>query len=281
MSVQVIHTGFYTTIQDSGRTGYRHWGVPVSGPMDRESFALANALLDNSETAAVLECTISGPTLLFNAPTRVAVAGGPIEIRLNGVEVEMCKAIDCDLGTILEFGKITKGVRSYIAFEGGLATPKTLGSRSQYFPVTEYKKLQKGMVLPLRPHTTALPKIMQVPSTNWIGTTETLNVLKGPDWGRISEQHQTQLLSEKFSIGSNDRMGYQLKGALSKNNYGLPSSFVLPGTVQLTPEGTLLVAMADGQVTGGYPRVFMLSGNEVSKLAQLRTGKTIRFEGCD
>jgi len=275
--VQVIQPGFYTTVQDGGRKDYRHWGVPISGPMDHLNFTLANSLLGNPPEAALLECTLHGPTLLFNAPSRVVVTGAPIELLRDGQPMPMYHAIDCDLGTVLTLGKMTVGMRSYIAFQGGLATQKILGSHSYYFPVTPEKVLEKGVLLPLKPMDKKIFQSIPEPPTQWIGTARELMMLPGPDWAKLPTRLQDQIMSSDFKIGSNDRMGYQIKGGLPTNHFSFPSSFVLPGTVQLTPEGSLLVAMADGQVTGGYPRILFLETPEAAKLAQLRTGQSLCF----
>jgi biotin-dependent carboxylase-like uncharacterized protein len=279
--VQVIQPGFYTTVQDGGRKDYRHWGVSISGPMDHLNFTLANSMLGNPLEAALLECTLYGPTLLFNAPSRVVVTGAPIELLRDGQPMPMYQVIDCDLGTVLTLGKMTVGMRSYIAFQGGLATQKILGSQSYYFPVTPEKVIEKGALLPLKSVLKSVDKMdlrpLSVPPTEWIGTARELTVLPGPDWAKLPAQLQDQIMSSDFKIGSNDRMGYQIKGGLPTNRFSFPSSFVLPGTVQLTPEGSLLVAMADGQVTGGYPRILFLETPEAAKLAQLRTGQSLRF----
>ena len=274
----VIATGFYSSLQDEGRFGYRHWGIPVSGPVDAVHFHYANALVGNLSNATAIECTLEGPTLLCNHDTIFAVAGAPMEITKNDKEVPMNTPISCVVGDILSFGKMASGMRSYIAFAGGVQTEIYFGSRSYFYPVSPQGTLEKGQLLPLKDiKKYKLPK-KTFPPPVW-PTAEVLKITTtyGPDWHSLSKSVQKALITETFTVGSNNRMGYQLEGASITHQLHLPSSFVLAGTLQLTPNGKLLVAMADGQVTGGYPRALLLDEVSLAALAQTRTGEKVKI----
>ena len=141
---KVIESGFYTSIQDCGRQGWRSKGVPLSGPMDRASFNRANRIVGNVPGLASLEITLSGPTLLFNDPVWVAASGAPLSLFHNDKEQRMGFPFLCDLGDILRIGKIEKGARAYLSFLGGLQCRKYLGSASQFAPITPNGRLEKG-----------------------------------------------------------------------------------------------------------------------------------------
>ena len=274
----VISTGFYSSLQDQGRFGHRHWGIPVSGPVDEVHFHYANALVGNPSNATAIECTLDGPTLLCNQYITFAVAGAPMKIIKNDKEVPMNTPISCVLGDILSFGKMTEGMRSYIAFAGGVQSEIYFGSRSYFYPVSPQGTLKKGQALPLNDiEKYILPKKISPPPAWHTAAVLKITTTFGPDWHRLSKSIQKALIAGTYTVGSNNRMGYQLEGTSITHQLQLPSSFVLPGTLQLTPSGKLLVAMADGQVTGGYPRAFLLDAASTAALAQTRTGEKVKI----
>ena len=132
MSVNVISPGLSTTVQDLGRPGYYHLGIPISGGMDRFALRAANMLVGNDEGAAVLEAVFLGPELEFTAATTVAVTGGDLPPKLNGEEMPGWEAFPVKAGDRLTFGYLKTGARAYIAVSGGIDVPVTLGSRSTY-----------------------------------------------------------------------------------------------------------------------------------------------------
>lgn len=278
----VIAAGFYSSLQDEGRFGYRHWGIPVSGPMDVVHFHHANALVGNLPNATAIECTLEGPRLLCNCDTTFAVAGAPMKITKNEKEVPMNTPISCVLGDILSFGKMTEGMRSYIAFAGGVQTEIFFGSRSYFHPVSPQATLEKGQSLPLKdPDKQLLPKEILLPPAWSLEAVVKINTTTGPDWHSLSKSIQKALKTGTYIVGSNNRMGYQLEGGSITHQLQLPSSFVLAGTLQLTPKGKLLVAMADGQVTGGYPRALLLEEASTAALAQARSGAKVKITVVD
>ena len=127
--LKVLKAGFYTTIQDSGRFGLRDKGVPVSGVMDDMSVFKINSLLENKASAAVLEITMTGPTLIFEEDTYMAIGGAEMSATLNNLPIKNYKVYQIAVGDILSFGKLEKGFRSYLGVKEGFSVKEVLGNR--------------------------------------------------------------------------------------------------------------------------------------------------------
>ena len=277
-SIKVIDPGFYTSIQDNGRFGYRSMGFPVSGPMDKNSYKNANKLVGNLNNEAVLETTLKGPKLLFSEPCFVAVCGARTPVFKNDKNMELNKSFFCDLGDVLEIGVVEKGFRNYISFSRGICKEKIFRSHSQYYPITENATIKKGQNIdftnPINLKNISINKV----ESNDLCFNGELHAFHGPYWNNLDNEIKSKILNMEFKIGSNDRMAYRLSGVDIRNKISSLSASVMPGTVQLTPQGDLIIVMRDGQVTGGYPRVLQLTENSQSILSQFRTGKLISFK---
>ena len=276
---QLLKTGFYSSIQDAGRKGWRAKGIPLSGPMDWESYSRANRLVGNESPLASLEMTLSGPTLLFNDPVWVVCSGAKQEVLLNGEEKEQDHPFLCNTGDVLQLGQMTQGVRSYLAFLGGLKTELHLGSRSQYAPISPESRIQKGEKLPFISNhlSPTFPTEKKRPAKAF-EERDFIRVSPGIEWVQCPATVQKQLFNTAFVIGSNDRMGYRLEGKLNPLEIQPLSGVILPGTIQLSTAGTLLIAMVDSQVTGGYLRVLTIDQEERNFLAQQSAGKKLRLQ---
>ena len=132
MSIKVMSAGLATTVQDLGRPGYYHLGIPIGGAMDRFALRCANLLVGNSEAAAGLEAVFMGPELEFANDTTIAVTGGELPPKIDGEVKETWTAINVKAGQVLSFDCIRNGARAYVAISGGIDTPPALGSRSTY-----------------------------------------------------------------------------------------------------------------------------------------------------
>ena len=278
--VDVLKIGLYDTIQDLGRTGFQEFGVPISGVMDRYSATLANSILGNSSNDAVLESVMIGPHLKFNQDTAICISGADMNAKLNGVALKMNTAYKVKAGDVLKFGTCNYGCRGYLAVLGGFQTEKQIGSRSMYKGVTKSYKLNKGAVLPILQtdnyagHSFSSVKIDKN-HFEW----HALDVFKGPEFELLEDIQQQKLLNTTFSISKDsNRMAYQFDETLNNSLQGIMTSLVLPGTVQVTPSGNLIVLMRDCQITGGYPRVLQLNESSVNRLSQLFTGDKISFK---
>ena len=275
-SIKIIDSGFYTSIQDRGRYGYRGIGVPVSGPMDYFSFNKANLLVENYNSEALLESTFKGPKILFSGNCKVAVTGAEVIIKKNDELMKLNESFLCELGDVLDIGVVKNGYRNYISFRGGLTNEKKFGSYSQYYPITSKGTVNKGQNILLK----GSKKNIKTNSilTKKMKLNNVLDVYQGPFWNNLNNQLKNKIENSEYKIGSNNRMAYILSGIGLENEISTHSKSVIPGTVQLTPNGELIVVMRDGQVTGGYPRILQLNETSQSKLAQFGTGKSITFK---
>ena len=277
--IKIIEPGFFSTIQDIGRIGYRHKGVPLSGPMDKKAFEFAHKLVGNDYQKCLIETTLKGPTLLIEGKVKLAYSGAPMDVYLNEDKMLINKPFECNLGDIVKFGNCISGVRTYISFKGGLKVSSVLGSGSYYFPVTKKKIIEKGDNFSIDSKSESIKYDLNDLLAKGYYLRDNLHVSKGPDWDTIPSDVKEQLFKQSFTIGINDRMGYHLLGDDKlKNRINLKSSAIIPGTIQLTSKGVLLASMADGQVTGGYPRALILDEFSMSILAQKRRGEKISFE---
>ncbi|MEM8847856.1 MAG: biotin-dependent carboxyltransferase family protein [Bacteroidota bacterium] len=271
-------SGFYTTLQDFGRFGYRDIGVPVSGVMDELSVKKANILLENKSEDAVLEITMTGPTLIFELPTYICLSGAQLSPTLNNEPIENYKVIKVEAGDILSYGKLESGFRSYLAVKGGFQGENQLGSYSQYNPVTLKKCFKDGDEIMYAQIKHYEPVISELKLESHLNS-DTIEVFRGPEFSILTDAQLEALFSRDFTISKkNNRMAYQLEQEIESHSYSMLTSGTLPGTVQLTPAGRLIILMKDGQTTGGYPRVLQLSEASISTLAQKRFGDSISFK---
>ena len=277
--VKVIKPGFYSTIQDLGRYGYQDYGVPISGAMDQYSTQFANALLNNDKKDAVLEITMSGPTLQFHCHTLICISGADISPMLNGKELKLNTIVSVNPEDKLTFGKLNYGLRSYLAVKGGFHTELKFNSYSMYKNVTSKFKIEDDDLQINETLSFDISKYATLKFNNVIFTSNILEAFKGPEFELLSTIQQQQLLGQDFTISNlNDRMAYQFEEYLVNNLSSIITSLVLPGTVQLTPSGNLIVLMRDAQTTGGYPRVLQLKESSINCLAQKYKGQKIRFK---
>jgi len=276
--IKVIDPGFYSTIQDLGRFGFQDYGVPCSGVMDRYSAIMANTLLGNSNNAAVIEMTLKGPKLLFESNTSICISGANMPPVLNGTPIELNSVIKVKKGDILSFGTLRNGVRTYLAVKHGIKSEQIMSSRSMYPNVTTYTRFQKNDIMDIDQtlHVDATHASVKIANTHLDSVH--LEVHKGPEFDQLLKDQQETLFSNEFTVAKeNNRMAYQLDQTLDNDLLPIITSLVLPGTVQLTPSGKLIVLMRDCQTTGGYPRILQLSEGAINILSQKFTGDKVVF----
>ncbi len=273
--IEVVSPGVLTTIQDQGRHGYQHLGVPYSGCMDQQSADLANRIVGNDLDCALFEITLSGPTLFFNTSACICVTGGKVELPSF---MDMNKVTDVNPGSEIKFGRIKKGARAYLAVRGGIDSALVLNSRSQYHGVTEAVRLVKHERLrvgSINSHRRSGQE--QVYDINF--DEGAIEVYKGPEYHLLSARQQFPLLHAEFTVSVDaNRMGYRVKERVDRHQISILTSPVLPGTVQLPPSGSPLILMRDCQTTGGYPRVLQLTDQAINQLAQKRPGDKLKFK---
>lgn len=281
--LKVINPGLFSSIQDRGRFGYREIAVPQSGSMDHISAGIANALLDNHVDCAVIETTLHGPILEFQQPTTIAISGAEMSATLNERLLSNSKAYQVKKGDILKFGKLRSGVRCYLAVQGGFQTEKILNSRSFYTGITSKNRLAiNDFIVFGCKEVKRIKTIGGLQLKNQFFETSAIEVYKGPEFEHFSTEEQQKLLAFQFHVSNrSNRMGYFLDELVVKHAKSIITSPVIPGTVQLTPSGQLIVLMKDAQTTGGYPRVFQLTEKSIAIMAQKKVGDPIHFSKID
>jgi biotin-dependent carboxylase-like uncharacterized protein len=271
--IEVVRSGPLATVQDLGRPGYAHLGVPFSGAADRVSLCLANRLVGNAEDVAGLELTFGGAALRFGSAAWIAVTGAPLGVR-PGTMNAPCHV---PAGTVVEFGTPWSGVRTYVAVRGGIDVPPVLGSRStDVLSGLGPAPLSAGDRLPVG-RATGLITVDLAPGLS-PETEPVLRVTAGPrdDWFETLEP----LTRAAYEVtAQSNRVGVRLDGpALVRRRQGeLPSEGMVTGSVQVPPNGLPIVFLADHPTTGGYPVAAVLAAGDIARAAQLRPGQRVRF----
>ena len=301
--IEVLRAGVLTTVQDLGRSGFQHHGVPVSGAMDPLSLRTANLLVGNPEHAAALEFTLVGPSLAFDADALIALCGGDFGARLGDTPVPMARPVAIAAGSVLEFANCRLGCRGYLAVAGGIGVEPVLGSRSTYlragFGGFEGRALKRGDRLAADlPEAGVFPGLhgrlsvtaASFVSPHWAASLHPERMARSPQiirfvaarhWESLHTDVRARFLGTDYRLGADsDRMGYRLEGgALEQaSDATLLSAGVAFGTIQLPPDGNPIVLMADRQTTGGYPRLGEVAGVDLPLLGQLKPGDSLRFE---
>lgn len=280
-TVDVIVAGPRTTIQDLGRPGWAHLGIPRSGAADRRSFTLANRLVGNAEGAPALETTLSGPTLRFSGTTTVALAGAPVEATLDGRSVGMHAPIPVRAGQELALGTATAGLRTYVAIRGGLLAEPVLGSVSaDQLTGLGPPPLRAGDRLVLGAEALAAPVVDVAPVASPADPV-VLPVRLGPreDW--FAPDAVTAFLGSEFVVTpSVDRIGARLSGPPLpwRADESMRSEGLALGAVQVPPSGEAIVMLTDHPTTGGYPVIAVVDEQALGEAAQLRPGARVRFK---
>ena len=276
--IKVLKEGLFTTIQDIGRFGYKNIVVPVSGSMDQTSAKLANLLLGNDESSAVLEMTLVGPTLEFMNDTYISITGADMNPSLNKQKVLQNKPLFVNKGDILYLSHSSNGMRSYLGIKGGFNSEKKLGSKSFYRGITKREKLIKNDKIKFAKVTSSPMKMNKSINDFKINRKNKINVFKGPEFDLLDSNSKDIIFNTDFTIGINNRMGYNLVEPIENSISSIISSPVMPGTVQLTPSGRLIILCRDCQTSGGYPRVLQLDKSSMDSLSQKTIGETIKLK---
>ncbi len=282
--IEVLQPGLFSSIQDLGRFGYQNYGVPQSGVMDRYAMRICNLLLGNSQETSVLEITFQGPELKFSASAVVCISGADLSPSLNGEEVNNNELLYISSGDILKFGSRKSGFRAYLGIKGGFKGENVMGSQSWYEGITEVFRLRKGVTLKYSSgdmkydyETHSHLKIEE----DYLNSDE-IQVYPGPEFDELSNEQQQKLFTTTFKTDtSSNRMAVQLQERFENKLGAIITGPVLPGTVQLTPSGKVIILMRDCQTTGGYPRILQLSEKAMEVLAQKIPGEKITFKKID
>lgn len=286
----VREPGLLTTVQDEGRWGWQHLGVPVGGPMDGWSFRRANRLVGNGPRAAALEITLVGPVLEIVGPVTFALAGALFDARIDATPCPHDTALHVERRAWLDVGPRRVGARAYLAVRGGLDTAVVLGSRATSMGVPGTRAVERGDVLPVGPASPRSP--LPPPRRAADDTTHAptialeasdvaaLRILPGD---RADDDGALALLCRgTYEIGTqSNRMGYRLRGPrVTADADGRFSGGTVAGMVQVPPDGQPILLMADRQTTGGYPAVGVVISADLSRAGQLAPGDRCRFVAC-
>ncbi|MFF7386667.1 5-oxoprolinase/urea amidolyase family protein [Streptomyces griseoluteus] len=276
----VVRAGALTTVQDRGRPGLAHLGVPRSGALDPPAAALVNRLVGNSPDAAVLETTLDGCALRARSAVTVAVGGAPCPVRVGGRPASFGAPVRVPSGEVLEVGAAVAGVRSYVAVAGGVAVEPVLGSRAtDLLSGLGPPPLADGTVLPVGPPTAAPARLDSAPQPAPPAEL-VLRVTLGPreDW--FTPRALEDLTTRTYLVSpAGNRIGLRTEGpALERARPGeLPSEAMVLGAIQVPPDGLPLVFLADHPTTGGYPVPAVVHPADLPGAAQARPGTPLRF----
>ncbi|WP_099344072.1 MULTISPECIES: biotin-dependent carboxyltransferase family protein [unclassified Actinoplanes] len=269
-----------TTIQDLGRPGYAHLGVPRSGAVDGGALRLANRLVGNPAGAAGLEILLGGVRLRATRATTVAVTGAPCAVRAGERAADPGLPIAVPAGAVISIGQPWAGLRVYLAVGGGIAVPPVLGSRStDTLSGLGPEQIRDGDVLPLG-ETRGMPPGVDVAPYPPPPVELRLRVWPGPrdDW--FTPAAVRTLGSAEYRVAADsDRVGVRLAGpGLARAVRGeLPSEGLVLGAIQVPANGQPLVFLADHPTTGGYPVIGVVDPADVDLLGQARPGTAVRF----
>ena len=303
MSIRVLRPGLFTTLQDLGRTGLQQYGVIVGGAMDPLALRIANLLVANDEGEAALEITLSGPSLVLDRDSLIAITGGELSPTIDGQPVPAWRPVWIRGGSRLDFGAKISGCRAYLSVSGGFDVPLVLHSRSTClrgkFGGFQGRPLQTGDTLPLRPpsrrateRTICLANEADgrpFQSTSWYAGSDlqedsnnpVIRVVAGGQFDWFPDESRQAFFSEEFQVTpQSDRMGYRLAGPplAFRQSRELLSEAVTMGTVQVPPNGQPILLMADRPTTGGYAKIAQVVTVDLPILAQVLPGSRIRFQ---
>lgn len=272
MNLHVLATGPLTLVEDLGRPGRAAIGVGHSGAADRGSLRRGNRLLGNPENAAALEVLLGGLEIRAERPLWVCVTGAPAPAFVDERRVGHEATVRLPAWAVLRLGVPATGLRSYLCVRGGLDLPPVLGSRAHdTLSGLGPAPVERGDRLPVGLPTGALPDVDHVVVRPHEGP---LRPVEGP-----RSRWASPLAGTSWTVSSDsDRVAVRLAGApLTRRTGELASEGLLPGAVQVPPDGQPVLFLADAPVTGGYPVVAVLPEREIDRVAQLRPGDPVRF----
>lgn len=287
---QIASPGMLTTVQDKGRFGYQELGISCSGAMDEISFRLANRLVGNDDNEPALEITAVGPTIEVLSKALIAVAGADLSFAVNGKLADPFKSLIINQGDNISFGPIRKGIRAYLAINGGLAVPSVLGSATTDLKARlggfKGRKLEKGDILNKRvaPISKSFIGFSVNPSPFSFGAEDfTFRVILGPEDHHFSNEGIYTFLNSEYEVSYySDRMGSRLSGPMIEHGEKGPnivSDGINFGSIQVPGEGYPLVMLKDRQAIGGYAKIATLCSVDAFRFGQVKPGEKVRFQG--
>jgi 5-oxoprolinase (ATP-hydrolysing) subunit C len=284
IQILVERCGGGVSVQDAGRRGWGHMGVPRSGALDMLALRIANALVGNVWDSAAIEFCLSGAVLrVAGGSVRFASAGAPTLIKIDDMPVASHSSFMLAPGQRLKIQPGQAGVCSVLAVEGGLDLPMVLGSRSLYRrgEIGGFlgRALRDGDLLTVNRPARARTEMVTRPLD--MNAASSIRVVMGPQDSYFTETSIRSFLSQRFIVThESDRMGYRLSGKPipSMQAAHMISDGIAEGSVQITGSGLPIVLLADHQTTGGYPKIATVISADIRLVAQRRPGDAITFE---
>jgi antagonist of KipI len=291
VSLLISKSGVLDTIQDKGRIGFSRWGINTNGAMDFYAMQMANALVGNELTEALIELHFPAGEYVFKNNSLISITGGNFDPHVNDLPVSCWKSLLVRAGSTLRFNRKVNGARCYLATQNGIALPKWLNSLSTNIKVGVgglNGALKKDDQIPLNERDDYADLLgdkifhefpWSVNHRSAYNSRE-ISVLFGKEWDWLTSKSRENFFRQEFTIGlSSDRMAYYLSSALMEYDVQteLISSAVSFGTIQGLPNGSLIILMADHQTTGGYPRIAHVATADLPKLAQLSPNEKLTF----
>ncbi len=283
--IEVVKPGQQTLIQDFGRFGLAHFGIAQGGPVDDYAYSWTNHLLGNTINMPTLEITLGQAEFLIHHSCELAIAGGDLNAKLDGISIENWSTFRALKGQTITFGLPRNGLRAYLAVKGGFDVPTQLGSsaaveRDQLGGLKSGTSLQVGDVLPFSQHTMSSNSVQMTfrykPDYN---LPLELRVIEGYQVNDFSRDAVNSLYAQEFEVSQLvNRMGYRLSGATVKApNKEYLSEGIALGSIQVTPNGEPIVLLNDRQTIGGYPKIGCVARIDLPRLAQAKPGQKVKF----
>ena len=274
-----IKPGMQSLVVGPQRLSHLDHGVSFGGPADRKAHRDANAIVGNRPSQPSLEIALMGPTITFHgAPCTIAITGAATQIKLHGKPASLYTQLRIDDGDILKFMAPSKGFRSYLAVSGEWRVDNWLGSctafNKQFTPLAF---IRQGSELTIQQEKIMSPGISTV-SPMGFDNHLLLTVTKGPEFDILSNSKTDLICSRPLTVAPNsNRTGIRFSTRIEglNHSYDMVSSGIIPGTIQLTPDGDLIILFVDAQTTGGYPRIGVVKDIQLDSLAQLRPGDEV------
>jgi biotin-dependent carboxylase uncharacterized domain len=290
-NLKVLRPGPLTTVQDLGRPGHLGDGVSLGGALDRQAARIANLLIRNPETAALLEITLGNAAFQFQDDRVLAWCGAKCQVEIDGAQVPPGHAIELRGGGDLTIGPAKLGCRVWLAISGGIEVVPILGSRSTdlraSFGGFEGRALRAGDELPLGKSSHSSPSGIRV--SDWSAPAEwsqtasrqpCLRVVRGAEWDEFTPTSQSAFQKNPFTVNpQSDRMGVRLEGAglARKEPNERLSEPVAAGTIQVPNDGGPIILLGDCQTIGGYPKIAHVITVDLPLAAQLCPNDLVSF----
>lgn len=282
--LRVAVAGCLALVQDLGRPGYAHLGVPTSGALDPGALALANRLVGNEISAAGLEVLVGGLALVPDHSVRISMTGSPLVLRVDGRAAPSGVAVSVGAGAVIEVQPAFGALRAWVAVSGGLDVEPVLGSRSRdTLSRLGPAPLVVGDVLPLGEAGPVAADPGGVVAVQPQAGGTTLSTDPGPHADWFEPVSVRRLRSAPYRVlPDSDRIALRLEGDPLRRlprcaGIELPSAGMVVGAIQVPPDGQPVVLLADHPTTGGYPVVGVVDGDSLTRCAQLRPGDVVRF----